>query len=106
MYGASGEPIRMRAFLLLTAAALWPPALSGAVTPGVHKIAKELTGAEVYSLAANGYNSTAGNLIVVWTVTYSGAQPVGLVRDSAGDVFTPLAQNKGTWYGQWFYARN
>ena len=96
----------MRAFLLLAAVALSPMALFGAVTLGVHKIAKELTGAEVYSLAANGYSSTAGNLIVVWTVTYSGAQPVGLVRDSAGDTFTPLAQNKGTWYGQWFYARN
>jgi hypothetical protein len=96
----------MRAFLLFAAAALSPVALSGAVTLGVHKIAKEITGAEVYSLAANGYNSTAGNLILVWTVTYSGAQPVGLVRDSAGDTFTPLAQNKGTWYGQWFYARN
>ena len=96
----------MRAFLLLAAATLLPSTLSGAVTPGIHKIAKELTGAEVTTLAANGYNSTAGNLIVVWTVTYSGAQPVGSVRDSAGDTFTPLTQNKGTWYGQWFYARN
>ncbi len=96
----------MRAFLLLAAATLTTMAASGGVTLGVHKIAKELTGAEVTTLAANGYNSTAGNLIMVWTVTYSGAQPVGSVRDSAGDTFTPLTQNKGTWYGQWFYARN
>jgi hypothetical protein len=34
----------MRAFLLLAAATLWPVALSGSVTLGVHKIAKELTG--------------------------------------------------------------
>jgi hypothetical protein len=96
----------MRAFLRLAAATLWPLALSGSVTLGVHKIAKELTGAEVTTLAANGYNSTAGNLILVWTVAYSGGQPVGSVRDSAGDTFTPLTQNKGTWYGQWFYAPN
>jgi hypothetical protein len=96
----------MRAFLFLAAAAF--PALhaTAAVQLVAHKIAKELTGAEMTSLATNGYNSTAGNLIVVWTVTYSGAQPIGSVTDSAGDTFTPLANTRGTWYGQWFYARN
>jgi hypothetical protein len=96
----------MRAFLLLTVAAFSQPPLFGTVNLVIHKSAKELTGAEVTTLATNGYNSTAGNLIVVWTVTYSGAQPVGSVTDSAGDPFTAATQNKGTWYGQWFYARN
>ena len=96
----------MRAFLLLLAASLSPLSEAAAVELVAHKIAKELTGAELTSLATNGYNSTAGNLIVVWTVTYSGAQPIGSVNDSAGDMFTPLANNRGTWYGQWFYARN
>ena len=95
----------MRAFLLLMAA-LSPLSAAAALDLVAHKIAKELTGAEVTSLATNGYNSTAGNLIVVWTVTYSGAQPIGSVNDSAGDTFTPLTNNRGTWYGQWFYARN
>jgi hypothetical protein len=96
----------MHAFLLLTAAALFPLSAAAAVELVTHKIAKELTGAEVTSLATNGYNSTPGNLIVVWTVTYSGAQPIGSITDSAGDTFTPLTNNRGTWYGQWFYARN
>ena len=71
-----------------------------------HKISKDLTGAEMTTLATAGYNSSAGNLIAVWTVSYSGAQPVGSVTDSAGDTFTAATSNKGTWYGQWFYARN
>jgi hypothetical protein len=78
----------------------------GAITLAVHKIAKDLTGAESTALSTAGYNSSAGNLIAVWTVSYSGAQPVGSVTDSAGDTFTPLTQNKGTWYGQWFYAKD
>src|SRR5215472_14855418 len=96
---------QMRAFLLLMAA-IFPLSAATTVELVAHKIAKELTGAEVTSLTTNGYNSTAGNLIVVWTVTYSGAQPIGSVTDSAGDTFTPLTNNRGTWYGQWFYARN
>jgi hypothetical protein len=71
-----------------------------------HKIVKDLTGAEITALATQGYNSTAGDLIVVWTVSYSGAQPIGYVTDSAGDTFTPATLNRGTWYGQWFYAKN
>ena len=71
-----------------------------------HKIQKDLTGAEITALSTSGYNSTAGNLIVVWAVSYSGAQPVGSVTDSAGDVFTAVNVNKGTWSGQWFYAKN
>lgn len=70
-----------------------------------HKIAKDITGAEITALAAPGYNSSAGNLIVVWAVSFGGAQPVGSVTDSAGDTFTPATLNKSTWYGQWFYAR-
>jgi len=96
----------MRAFLLLTATILSQVSAAAAVNLAAHKIAKDLTGAEATSLATNGYNSTAGNLIVVWTVTYSGSQPIASVTDSAGDTFTPGAVNKGTWYGQWFYARN
>jgi len=96
----------MRAFGILALALLSQLHLDAAVTLAAHKIAKELTGAEVTTLAANGYSSNAGNLIAVWTATYSGAQPVGSVTDSAGDTFTPATLNKGTWYGQWFYARN
>jgi hypothetical protein len=93
--------LRVLAFLLLPLL----PAI-GAVNLVVHKMAKDLTGAEITALATPGYNSTAGNLIVVWTATYSGAQPVGYITDSAGDTFTPATLNRGTWYGQWFYARN
>ncbi len=71
-----------------------------------HKVAKDLTGAEITALSINGYNSTAGNLIVVWTVTYSSTQPIGVVTDSAGDTFTPATLNRGTWLGQWFYAKS
>src|SRR5258706_528923 len=72
----------------------------------VHKASKDLTGAESTALAAPGYNSTAGNFIAVWVVTYSGAQPVGVVTDSAGDTFKPATLRNGTWNGQWFYATN
>jgi hypothetical protein len=78
----------------------------GAVQLAAHKIAKDITGAEVYSLASGGYNSTAGNLILIWAVSFSGSQPVGTITDSAGDTFQPLALNKGTWFGQWFYAKD
>jgi len=78
----------------------------GAVQLVAHKIAKDLTGAEVTAVSTPGYNSTPGNLILVWAVSYSGAQPVGSVTDSAGDTFTPTTLNKGTWFGQWFYAKN
>jgi hypothetical protein len=71
-----------------------------------HKIAKDLTGAESTALAAPGYESAAGNTIAVWVVTYSGAQSVGLVTDSAGDTFKPATLRTGTWNGQWFYATN
>jgi hypothetical protein len=91
---------------LLSILALLGPGAHGAINLAVHKIAKDLTGAEITALATNGYNSTAGNLIAVWTVSYSGAQPIGLVTDSAGDTFTPATLNKGTWFGQWYYAKN
>lgn len=78
----------------------------GEVQLVVHKIAKEISGAEAYTLAAPGYNSSAGNLILVWTVSFSGSQPVGAITDSAGDTFLPTTLNKGTWFGQWFYAKN
>jgi hypothetical protein len=79
---------------------------NAAISLAVHKIAKDLTGAESTALAAPGYSSTAGNLIAVWVVTYSGAEPVGIVTDSAGDIFKPAALRNGTWSGQWFYAVN
>jgi hypothetical protein len=78
----------------------------GAVQLVAHKIAKDLTGAEVTAVSTPGFNSTAGNLILVWAVSYSGSQPVGYVTDSAGDTFAPTTLNKGTWFGQWFYAKN
>src|SRR5262249_18327230 len=64
------------------------------------------TGAESTALAAPGYESKTGNMIAVWTVTYSGAQPIGLVTDSAGDTFKAASPRTGTWNGQWFYATN
>ena len=76
------------------------------ITLVAHKITKDLTGAEITALATPGYNSTAGNLIVVWAVSYSGAQPVGYVTDSAGDTFVGATLQKGTWYGQFFYAKS
>src|SRR5262249_7394584 len=76
------------------------------ITLAAHKAAKDLTGAESTALAAPGYESKAGNTIAVWVVTYSGAQPVGLVTDSAGDTFKPATIQAGTWNGQWFYATN
>ena len=79
---------------------------NAAISLVAHKINKDLTGAEITALATPGYNSTAGNLIVVWAVSYSGAQPIGTVTDSAGDTFTAATLQKGTWFGQWFYARN
>jgi len=78
----------------------------GAINLVTHKIVKDLTGAEITALSTQGYNSSAGDLIVVWTVSYSGAQPIGYVTDSAGDTFTAATLYRGTWYGQWFYARN
>ena len=39
-------------------------------------------------------------------MTYSGAEPAGLVTDSAGDTFKPATLRNGTWSGQWFYAAN
>ena len=79
---------------------------SAAINLVAHKVSKELTGAEITALATAGYNSTAGNFIAVWAVSYSSAQPPGSVTDSAGDTFTPLTLNKGTYWGQWFYAKN
>jgi hypothetical protein len=78
----------------------------GAITLAAHKIAKDITGAEITALATPGYNSTAGNLIAVWAVSFSGGQPTGIVTDSAGDTFMPATLNKGAWHGQWFYAKN
>jgi len=80
--------------------------LPAAVSLTAHKIAKDLTGAEVTALATPGYESTQGDLILVWAVSYSGSQPVGFVTDSAGDTFMPTTLKRGTWYGQWFYAKN
>ena len=77
-----------------------------AIAVAAHKVAKDLTGAESTTLAAPGYESKAGNMIAVWVVTYSGAQPVGLVTDSAGDTYKPATLRTGTWNGQWFYATN
>src|ERR1051325_504112 len=77
-----------------------------AITLTAHKIAKDLTGAEMTALAAPGYESKAGDLIAVWVVAYSGAQAVGLVTDSAGDTFQPATLRTGTWNGQWFFARS
>jgi hypothetical protein len=77
-----------------------------AIALAAHKIAKDLSGAEITALATPGYNSTAGNLIAVWAVSYSGAQPVGYIADSAGDTFRPATLRRGAWYGQWFYAKN
>lgn len=96
--------LRLGKFLAI--AALSAGCADGAISLAAHKIAKEITGAEVTALATNGYNSTAGNTIIVWTVTYSGAQPIGLVTDSAGDTFLAGTVNRGTWYAQWFYAKN
>ena len=79
---------------------------ANAISLIAHKASKELTGAEITALATPGYNSTAGNFIAVWAVSFSSAQPPGSVTDSAGDTFTPAALNKGTYFGQWFYARN
>ena len=90
-------------FTMLAFLALDAP---GAINLVTHKIVKDLTGAEITALATQGYNSTAGDLIVVWTISYSGAQPIGYVTDSAGDTFTPATLNRGAWYGQWFYAKN
>jgi hypothetical protein len=69
---------------------------NAAISLVAHKINKDLTGAEITALATPGYNSTAGNLIVVWAVSYSGAQPIGTVTDSAGDTFTAATLQKGT----------
>jgi hypothetical protein len=78
----------------------------GAISLVTHKIVKDLTGAEITALSTQGYNSAAGNLIVVWTVAYSGAQPIDSVTDSAGDTFTAATLNRGAWFGQWYYAKN
>jgi len=77
-----------------------------AITLVAHKITKDLTGAENYAVNAPGYESRAGNFIAVWTVTYSGGDPVGLVSDSAGNTYKPATFRRGTWYGQWFFASN
>src|SRR5262245_14904289 len=81
------------------------PARAG-ITLVAHKIAKDLTGAESYAMNAPGYESKSGNFIAVWVVSYSGADPVGTVTDSAGDAFKPATFRSGTWNGQWFYAAN
>jgi hypothetical protein len=77
-----------------------------AITLVAHKANKDITGAELTALSSGGYNSTAGNLIAVWAVSYGGAQPIGLVTDSAGDTFTAATLRSGAWHGQWFYAKN
>jgi hypothetical protein len=79
---------------------------NAAISLVVHKVAKDLTGAESTALLSPGYESRAGNFIAVWIVTYSGAEPAGLLTDSAGDVFKPATLRNGTWNGQWFYAAN
>src|ERR1051326_2299672 len=79
---------------------------ANAISLVAHKVSKELTGAEITALATPGYNSTAGNFIAVWAISFSSAQPPGSVTDSAGDTFTPSPLNKGTYFGQWFYAKN
>ncbi len=91
-------------FTSMIALAALPAA--AAVQLVAHKIAKEITGAEVTAVSTNGYESKAGDLIVVWAVSFSGSQPVGTVTDSAGDTFEATALHKGTWFGQWFYAKN
>jgi len=91
---------------VLTILAVMALNAQGAIHLVTHKTAKDLTGAEITALATPGYNSTAGDLIVVWTVSYSGAQPIGYVTDSAGDTFTAATLHRGTWHGQWYYARN
>jgi hypothetical protein len=93
-------------FLAVFAVAIACVPADAAITLAAHKISKELTGAEITALAAPGYESKTGNLIVVWAVSYTGAQPVGSVTDSAGDTFVPAALQKGTWNGQFFYAKN
>jgi len=77
-----------------------------AITMVAHKVNKDITGAELTALASGGYDSAAGNLIAVWAVSYGGAQPIGLVTDSAGDTFTAATPRTGAWNGQWFYAKN
>ena len=93
---------------LLLLAGIFASCLPGraAISLVAHKVAKDLTGAESTALASPGYESTAGNMIAVWVVSYSGAQPAGLVTDSAGDTFKPATLRNGTWCGQWFYALN
>jgi hypothetical protein len=93
-------------FLAITGLLAVCDCADAAITLVAHKIAKEITGAEMTALAAPGYESKAGNTIVIWAVSFSGAQPVGLVTDSAGDTFVPLTLQRGTWYGQFFYAKN
>jgi len=97
------RPTALIAFLGILVAAWHAEA---AITLAAHKVAKDLTGAESTALAAPGYESKAGNMIAVWVVTYSGAQTVGLVTDSAGDIFKPATARTSTWNGQWFYATN
>ena len=79
---------------------------NAAINLVAHKVSKELTGAEITALATPGYSSTPGNFIAVWAISFSSAQPPGSVTDSAGDTFTPSPLNKGTYLGQWFYAKN
>jgi hypothetical protein len=96
----------MRLFpVLLTLVGLCTQA-NAAITLVAHRIAKDLTGAESYAMAAPGYESKAGNFIAVWAVSYSGADPVGPVTDSAGNTYKPAGFCSGTWNGQWFYASN
>jgi hypothetical protein len=96
----------IRLLKFFAVAALSAGCMEGAITLAAHKIAKEITGAEITALATNGYTSTAGNTIIVWTVTYSGQSPIGSVTDSAGDAFVAGTVNRGTWYGQFYYAKN
>jgi hypothetical protein len=95
-----------RAAAVLSALGFLSLQANAAIELAVHKIAKDLTGAESTALAAPGYESKAGNMIAVWTITFSGGQPVGLVTDSAGDTFKPATAHTGAWNGQWFFATN
>src|SRR5262245_2577710 len=80
-----------RSPFLLTAASLLAlcTQAQSAITLVAQRITKDLTGAENYAVNAPGYESKAGNFIAVWTVTYSGGDPVGLVSDSAGNTYKP-----------------
>ena len=71
---------------------------NAAITLVAHKIATDITGAESYAMNAPGYESKAGNLIAVWTVSYSGADPVGLVTEDDGSPHKLLPEVKSELY--------